>query len=200
MHFLEPFHPTRLLAPLLCRGCPLHAAAEHLQAGWNLKRIWLRCAAQTVLIPNQICPDLHPDHSYAYIQKLICNLRWFTIGFQPPEMKSITGQWWIFSFNSDIRYLKIVICILQRRCELRRHSTDLCSTRATLQICICTGQGWTGWSFSKFAFEKRQSSVEYCICLVDFGSLACSILFWVNQFLLALSIHCFCNSDFGFVV
>ena len=42
MHFLEPFHPTRLLAPLLCRGCPLHAAAEHLQAGCNLKRIWLR--------------------------------------------------------------------------------------------------------------------------------------------------------------
>ena len=45
-----------------------------------------------------------------------------------------------------------------------------------------------GESFSKFAFEKRQSSVEYCICSVDFSRLAYSILFWVNQFLLALSI------------
>ena len=58
-----PFPRFLAPSPLLFWGCPLLAAAEHLQAGWNLKRIWLRCATQTVLMPNQICPDLHPDHS-----------------------------------------------------------------------------------------------------------------------------------------
>lgn len=115
MHFLDPFHLTRLLAPLLCRGCPLHAAAEHLQAVWNVKRIWLRFATQTVLMPNQICiriicKSLTFKSKYVTYNgsQLVSNLqKWSQWHGSDRYLAAVVRYQW---------YLKALICIvLQRR-------------------------------------------------------------------------------------